>query len=441
MSYKTYEEYKNSGIEWIGEIPEHWNIIKLKFFSEIYGRIGFRGYTASDLVDEGKGAITLGPPNIENQKLNLKEKKYLSWEKYDESPEIKIYNGDLLLVKTASVGKVALVENLNYPTTINPQLTVFKNIQINSKYFYYTMISEIIQHQIASNTNGGVIYTLSQENIRNYHIPLPSNNEQKQIADYLDKRTSEIDKNIAKNKELILLLEEKKTALINQVVTKGLDPNVPMKDSGIEWIGEIPEHWEIIKGKHIFKIYGNSINENNIYTTFKEGFRLIYYYKVDDMNSDKNSLIMSQIEPKYTDVISPAIPKNSILIPKRGAAIATNKVKISLNECYIDSNIMALYTNFNPKFYSYFLYARGLWDIADVSSVPQINNKHINFLEFVLPPIDEQKLIVDYLDKRTSKINQTISKIKENIELLEEYKTSLIHQVVTGKIDVRGEEI
>ena len=158
-----YEHMKTTDFESIAEIPYSWDLIKLKFFSDIYGRIGFRGYTASDLVEEGNGAITLGPPNIENQKLNLKERKYLSWEKYDESPEIKIYNGDLLLVKTASVGKVALVENLDYPTTINPQLTVFKNILINNKYFYYTMISEVIQHQIASNTNGGVIFTLSQD--------------------------------------------------------------------------------------------------------------------------------------------------------------------------------------------------------------------------------------------------------------------------------------
>ena len=204
------------------------------------------------------------------------------------------------------------------------------------------------------------------------------------------------------------------------------------KNSNVPWIGAIPEHWEIMKGKHIFKIYGNSIDENNIYTNFKDKSKLIYYYKVDDMNYDKNSLIMSsKIEPKYTDVIVPAIPKYSILIPKRGAAIATNKVKISLNKCYIDSNIMALYTNFNSKFYSYFLYARGLWDIADVSSVPQINNKHINFLEFVLPAINEQNKIANYLDKKTAKIDATISKNKQLIDLLEEKRVALINQVVT----------
>ena len=128
--FTSYHSMKKTEFESIGEIPKSWDLIKLKFFSNIIGRIGFRGYTSSDLVDEGEGTITLGPPNIENQKLNLTNKKYLSWAKYDESPEIKIYNGDLLLVKTASVGKVALVENLDEPTTINPQLTVFKNIRI-----------------------------------------------------------------------------------------------------------------------------------------------------------------------------------------------------------------------------------------------------------------------------------------------------------------------
>lgn len=173
-------------MELIYNIPADWEITKLKFFSKIFGRIGFRGYTASDLVDEGEGAITLGPPNIVNQKLNLENKRYLSWEKYDESPEIKIYNGDLLLVKTASVGKVALVENLNEPTTINPQLVVFKDININSKFFYYAMVSDVIQFQLFKNLNGGVISTLSQENIQNYVIPLPESSEQQNIVDYLD---------------------------------------------------------------------------------------------------------------------------------------------------------------------------------------------------------------------------------------------------------------
>ena len=124
--YRDASEMKDSGVEWIGKIPKYWEINKLKNISSIYGRIGFRGYTVNDLVSEGEGAITLSPSNIEEQKLKLDKLTYISWEKYEESPEIKVYNEDIVFVKTASVGKVAYIEGLLEKATINPQFVVFK---------------------------------------------------------------------------------------------------------------------------------------------------------------------------------------------------------------------------------------------------------------------------------------------------------------------------
>lgn len=418
----------------IDNIPQRWNISKLKYFSDIYGRIGFRGYTASDLVDEGKGAITLGPPNIENQKLNLNNKKYISWEKYYESPEIQITNGDILLVKTASVGKVALVENLTEPTTINPQLVVFKNIIINPKFFYYGMISDILQYQISKNLNGGVISTLSQENIQNYVIPLPPNEEQKQIANYLDKQTAKIDTTIAKNKELIQLLEEKRTALINQVVTKGLNPEVPMKDSRIEWIGKIPENWEIIKIKYCTEL----INDKKDFADINDK-----YVGLEHIESETGKLL------KYSDEGADGtvnkFKKGMVLFGKLRPYLAKVINTTFDGVCSTELLVFKTKPSVLPNYLFYMMLSNRFIEQVNSSTygvkMPRASPEFINGLPITIPDLSEQKQIVSYLDSKISSINGIIIKIKENIKLLEEYKTSLIHHVVTGKIDVRGEEI
>lgn len=412
-------------MELINNIPSDWEITKLKFFSKIFGRIGFRGYTASDLVDEGEGAITLGPPNIVNQKLNLENKRYLSWEKYEESPEIKVYNGDLLLVKTASVGKVALVENLNEPATINPQLVVFKNININSKFFYYTMVSDVIQFQIAKNLNGGVISTLSQENIRNYVIPLPESSEQHNITDYLDNHIDRINNIISLNENLISLLEEKRTVLINQVVTKGLNPDVPMKDSGIDIVGLIPENNNIIRLKFLCDIKTGDKDTVNRNPDGKYPFyvRSPIIERIDTYSFEGEAVLMA------------------------GDGVGAGKVFHYANGKFDYHQRVYNLHNFkkvSPEFIYYYMSSLFSLEIEKGSAKSTVDSVRLPMLENFLicyPPINEQENIVNYLNFKTSKIDNAISKIEDNIKLLEEYKTSLIHHVVTGKIDVRGEEI
>ena len=182
------------------DFDEDWYIDKIGNNSEVFGRIGFRGYTVDDLVDKGQGALTIGGKHIsKNFQLDLSDPEYLSWEKYEESPEIKIYNGDVLLVKTVSVGKVCFIENLNEPATLNPQLIVFKNIKLNNKFFYYYLTSNLFQkdiHKIKSTTG---IPTITQKELLNLNIIYPSLEEQEKIVNFLsivDKKISSIDKNL-----------------------------------------------------------------------------------------------------------------------------------------------------------------------------------------------------------------------------------------------------
>jgi len=216
---------KESGIPWAGQIPEGWVVIHQKYLAHIFGRIGFRGYTQKDIVDKGEGPITLSPSNMANGKMDYLGCTYLSWDKYDESPEIQIHNNDILMVKTgSSYGKVAWVDCLPMEATINPQIVVLKNITCNPRYLFYYMQSEIYQYQVHKAVVGGTIPTLSQRAMDRYIIIIPSNiNEQLDVVHYLDNYTEKIAKAVDKHNQLIAKLEEYKKSLIYNVVTGKID--------------------------------------------------------------------------------------------------------------------------------------------------------------------------------------------------------------------------
>ncbi len=210
---------KDSGVEWIGEIPEGWSVGRIKNVASLFGRIGFRGYTSDDLNKDGIGAITLSPSNMLPMSMDYTNVTYLSWKKYEESPEIKIQNGDLLMVKTgSSYGKVSFVDNLPREATINPQiLRIVPNI--HSKYLGYFLQTTYFSFQVEGGVVGGTIPTISQEKINNYHVILPPLTEQRAIADYLDQKCAEIDELIAIKQQKIEALKDYKKSVIFEYVT------------------------------------------------------------------------------------------------------------------------------------------------------------------------------------------------------------------------------
>ncbi|MCL2112684.1 MAG: restriction endonuclease subunit S [Streptococcaceae bacterium] len=212
---------KDSGVDWIGEIPVGWEVGKLKYVAEIKGRIGFRGYTTEDIVDEGEGAVTLSPSNIQNSELDLKKSTYISWEKYVESPEIMVKENDILFVKTgSSYGKCCLIPKIDVPATINPQLILIKSFAISAKYLNYIFQTDFISHQIENIVGGSTIPTLSQENLSNMNLLLPSNlTEQQKIADYLDEKTKQVDDIITIKEAQLSNLTKQCKSLIYDVVT------------------------------------------------------------------------------------------------------------------------------------------------------------------------------------------------------------------------------
>ena len=208
-----------SGIDWIGEIPEGWKIGRIKNVASLFGRIGFRGYNSNDLNKEGVGAITLSPSNMLPMDMDYSAVTYLSWEKYFESPEIMIQNGDLLYVKTgSSYGKVSYVHDLPREATINPQILRIVP-KINNKYLGYYMQSSLCEYQTKIGVVGGTIPTISQEKINNFWVLLPPDFESHTIAAYLDEKCTDIDNLISLKQRKIDSLKEYKKSVIYEAVT------------------------------------------------------------------------------------------------------------------------------------------------------------------------------------------------------------------------------
>ena len=427
---EKYDSYKDSGVEWIGRIPNHWEESQFKFYIKLRHGYQFRD---GDFTDEGIKIVKITQLD-KGGFLNLSKCSKINKERLNDFEDILIYENDILMCLTGgTIGKIIKVGKVDEPLLQNYRVGHFSPIDkksMGNNYMFYLMSSEIIVGQIFYDVRETGQPNIGMEDINRMRICIPPILEQQQIESFLDTKTSLIDSLIEKTQRKIELLKEKRTSLINEVVTKGLNPNVEMKDSGVEWIGEIPSGWEIIKGKYILKILTGNYPSEII-----EDENGQHFVKVDDLNHLEDGFYLSNPKLKIQDFGMNTLEEGIILFPKRGMTIFTNKVVITKSRCFIDPNLMGIkvFDTFDKIFLFYLLTNRGLGDICDSSTIPQINNKHIYPLEFTNPPLQEQQQIVEYLDEQTQLIDKTISIEEKRIELLKEYRQSLISEVVTGK--------
>lgn len=409
-------------------------MIRLKYVVDIFGRIGFRGYTEQDLVDENEGVITLSPSNIQTMKMDYSKCSFLTWQKYYESPEIKIKNGDILFVKTGSTyGKVGYVENLPMEATINPQLVVFKNISMNSKLLFYMLQMSFVKDQCELAVVGGTIPTMSQVKIGNIYIPFPSLDEQQRIAEFLDRECGKIDGLKADIQAQIDTLEQYKRSVITETVTHGLNQSAPMKDSGAGWMPLIPLHWEADKLKFHLRQRGiKNQKDKQVLSLYRE------YGIVPKDSRDDNHNVTSEDVSDYRYVRVGDFVVNKMKAWQGSVAVSNYEGIVSpayfVYE-FSDDLINKRYFHYLMRNKTYATEFRrlsggireGQWDLPSEA----LNNTII-----LLPPLDEQQEIADYLDNKCAEIEQIIADKKSQIETLDNYKKSLIFEYVTGKKEV-----
>ena len=424
---KRYDSYKDSGVEWIGEIPSVWKFGKMKY--QLSNNDG--GVWGSDVENENDGTVVIRSTEITiDGQWNLSNpmKRLLT---DSEIEKTLLYSGDIVLTKSSGspnhIGKSVIVnsevENLKCCYSNFVQRLRFRNY--NSKLYHYILNNHVVREQyryLTQTTTG--LGNLNGTTLNEVFLPFIPLSEQQQIVSFLDTKTSLIDSLIEKIQRKIELLKEKRTSLINEVVTKGLNPNVEMKDSGVEWIGEIPSHWEITKMK-----YGvNHLSE--------KGKPEKSDIKISPENVESDTGVCFNL---YSEHESEGMRFQSGDILLNKLRLYLKKILYTEYDGFSLGEMIVLRTNnkLNNKYFYQLLFSQGLIDLLDSQStgikLPRVSPDVILNTEIVYPPLNEQQQIVDYLDEQTGLIDKTVSIEEKRIELLKEYRQSLISEVVTGK--------
>lgn len=393
-------------------MKKDWKVKTIGDICEIKGRIGFRGYTKSDLVKKGEGAITLSPSNIKDYKLDFSDCSYISWYKYDESPEIQLSIGDIVFCKTASIGKLAIVEYLPEKTTLNPQFIVLKKIQCERKFLYYYLFCSSFKEKIKKITTGTAVPTLSQKNFSELPFPIPPLEEQKRIVAVLDKKFAQI--------ETLKTAAEKNLQNTKQLFQAELEKAF----SNTSWEKKTIQEICTLKS-------GNSSTNNS-----KPG--TLPYVKVGDMTivGNEKSITTSTTFVDYESNKKQVFPIGSVIFPKRGGAILTNKKRITAVEICCDLNIMGVIPGekITSSFLYYYFIGIDFSKLCNGASIPQINNIDINPLEINLPPLEEQKRIVAHLDSLSEKVYQLEEIYIKQLADCDELKQSLLQKAFEGEL-------
>ena len=437
---KKYEAYKNSGIEWIGQIPEGWSVVPLKYNLSLKGRIGWNGLKSEEFQEKSYAYLVTGQ-DFNSDVVNWEKCYQINKERYDEDPFIQLENGDLLVTKDGTIGKVAKVVNLDKPACLNSGIFVVKQTKgvFEQNYLYWVLVSNQLKEFVGFNSTGSTIAHLYQNVFENMPLTVPPLTEQKAIASYLDYKVGQIDASVSAINTQIDDLKSYRQSIISEAVTKGLNPNVPMKDSGVEWIGEIPEEWETLILKRIAHVltgttpstaeekYWNNPN----YTWYTPSDIKEDSIKLDDSERKVNSCAVSEGAIKE-------FPSGSLLMVGIGSI---GKVGITYKPCSANQQINARVFNssVNPRFGAYFIFASrdNIRSKANAALLAIINQTTMGEVEFVLPPIETQNAIVEFLDTKISKIESAITSLEAQRDDLNTLKQSIISEAVTGKIDIR----
>lgn len=414
MMENRYDRYKDSGIAWIGEIPEHWEVCSIKQIMKNKSIKGFPNETVLSLYRD-LGVI---PKDSREDNHNVTSEDTSNYKFVEE--------GDFVINKMkAWQGSMAISD---YKGIVSPAYYVCKviNSKVDKKYIHYLLRNESYKVEYMRLSTGMRIgqWDLNINDFLQINTIIPSVLEQQSIATYLDQKCGEIDELITLQEEMITKLQSYKQSVITEAVTKGLDKNVPLKDSGVEWIGEIPKHWEVKRLKNVCSQI--NIKENSKRNSLP-------YIGLENIESGSGRYIetISEIEG-----MANRFCKNNVLFGKLRPYLS--KVYLAEKDGICSPEFIVYDTKSNnSRFIHKLLLSQPFIDVVNSSTygakMPRANSEFINNIYVQIPPLSEQQSIADYLDQRCSEIDELISIKQQKIEKLKEYKKSLIFECVTGK--------
>ena len=423
---KRYEKYKDSGIAWIGEIPEHWEVIKMRFLCSF--KTGDKDTINKE--DDGKYPFYVRSPKIE--RINT-----------------FTYDGEAVLMAGDGVGAGKVIHYVNGKFDYHQRVYNFHKIKKVQPYLLYLFLQSFFSYKIEEGGAKNTVDSVRLPMIKDFPIVIPTSIEQEQIVKYLDWKCGEIDRMVEVRERQIKLLGELRTSVISRAVTRGLNPNAPLKDSGIDWIGQIPEHWEICRLKNACSLKGR-IGWKGLRS--EEFEQISYAYLVT--GQDFHSAIIDwtkcyQIsKERYDEDPYIQLSNGDLLITKDGTIGKIAKVSNMDKPSCLNSGIFVMKQTkalFEQSYLYWLLESSLLKEFNNYTSTgTTILHLYQNVFEnmpFIIPSLSEQQRIAVYLDKKTEEIDSTIDKFKVQIDKLKEYRQALITEVVTGKIDIRSIEI
>ena len=425
---KRYSEYKDSGVKWIGEIPGHWKMPKL---NRVVSKVG-SGSTprggSEVYIDEG--IKFLRSQNIHFEGLNLDSVVYIPDSINEQMKNTQVQPFDVLLnITGGSIGRCFYVDDTLGKANVNQHVCIIRPLSVNYRFLKYFLQSNSGQSQVWFYQKGDR-EGLSAESIKTFRLPLPPLPEQQAIVTYLDTKVAKIDEYISIAEKKIAALEELRQTIIAEAVTRGIHKDVPMKDSGVKWIGMIPEHWKVHKIRSHFK-------ERRV--------------KVSDKDFQALSVAKIGIVPQLEDacktdngdnrkqVLKGDFVVNSRSDRKGSCGISPLDGSVSLiNIVLRPFNILQEYVHYLFRSHNYIeeFYRNGRGIVADLWTTRYSEMRNI---QIPVPPLSEQQEIVTYIEAKVANINQLCQAERSQIEKLKEYKQRLISDVVTGKVKVTND--
>ena len=429
---QRYDTYKDSGVQWLGEIPGHWECTRLKYLTSKIGSGSTP--TGGSEVYQDSGVLFLRSQNIYNYGLKLEDVAYISEEIHEEMKGTHVKSGDILYnITGGSIGRCCLAPKSLGKANVNQHVSIVRPSNIENNYLLYCLQSEYCQLQMRVLQTGGNREGLSATAFKLFNITFPPLSEQRSIVSFLDAKCGKIDEWVTKKQKEVEHLQELKQRVIADAVTRGLNPHVKMKATNIPWLKEIPEHWE---NKRLASIFTDDIETNKDFQ-YKRAFKFNYGCLVPK-NEIGDPEEYRAVYVKYSivntgDILINGLNLNYDFISQRVACAPSDGI---ITSAYV---VCRPRPNVNYDYYTYLFKAMDsmkLFHGMGTGIRLTLSFKELKKQLLPVPPLSEQKQIVSYLDDKTSKIDKLIAHITKEIDCIKEYKQRLISDVVTGQIKV-----
>ena len=435
MSLPPYPAYKPSGVDWLGDMPAHWEVHRLKALGKAI--IGLT-YSPQDVVDEAEGTLVLRASNISEGRIVYRDNVFVRCSVPDR---LVTQMGDILICSRsgsrALIGKSAKIDSLSSGLTFGVFMTIFRSE--HNDYLHNVFNSKLFEYQSGAFLTS-TINQLTLGIFNTFKIPWPPLPEQHAIARYLDHVDRRIQRYIDTKEQLIALLQEARQATIHRAVTRGLDPDVPLNPSGVDWLGDVPAHWEVRRVKQVFRQIVGGSTPSSSEPTYWDG-EIVWVTPSDVSKASRLKESQRRITQKGLDSCSTEIvPVGSLVITSRAPVgnVSLAQTPLCTNQgC--KSLIPEQQVIHSEYAFRLFKILQGeLQSLANGTTFTEISTTSLSNVLLPIPPFAEQCAIAAHLDKATADIDTAIDSARRQADLMRDYRASLIAHVVTGKLDVRA---